>query len=296
MIDHLRQLAIFSKTIDHGSFRGAAGELGLSPSVVSHHISQLESHLGVALIYRSTRKLSLTKEGKRLLFATHKMLAAIEGELLDISESANEPSGELRITIPSVLSQSSLTMALAKFLEAYPRIKLSLDYSDSKKQLIEDGFDIAIRMWTKAKETLTTETLFTVKRRLVAATSYIKLQSDITDPKELLDWDWLMLSPVHIQGHSLKKAKQKVIRIKPKAKVYSSDARSIYTLVQSGIGIAALPETLIKEDVANGKLQYVLPEWKLSTLSVFVEWPANAPKQGLIKLLIKYLSSYQFEQ
>jgi DNA-binding transcriptional LysR family regulator len=81
MIDRLRQMAIFAKTIDHGSFRGAARELHLSPSVISHHISQLEDHLGVALIYRSTRKLTLTAEGKRLLIATHKMLDAVEDEL-----------------------------------------------------------------------------------------------------------------------------------------------------------------------------------------------------------------------
>ena len=81
MIDRLRQMAIFAKTINHGSFRGAARELKLSPSVVSHHISQLEEHLGVALIYRSTRKLTLTKEGQRLLTATRNMLEAVEGEL-----------------------------------------------------------------------------------------------------------------------------------------------------------------------------------------------------------------------
>ena len=109
MIDRLRQMAIFAKTIDHGSFRGAAKELHLSPSVVSHHISQLEEHLGVALIYRSTRKLTLTREGDRLLAATRTMLEAVENELQTLSAGANVPSGELRITAPSVLSKSSFT-------------------------------------------------------------------------------------------------------------------------------------------------------------------------------------------
>ena len=109
MIDRLRQMAIFAKTIDHGSFRGAAKELHLSPSVVSHHISQLEEHLGVALIYRSTRKLTLTREGDRLLAATRTMLEAVESELQTLSAGANVPSGELRITAPSVLSKSSFT-------------------------------------------------------------------------------------------------------------------------------------------------------------------------------------------
>ena len=76
-------MAIFAKTIDHSSFRGAARELKLSPSVVSHHISQLEEHLGVALIYRSTRKLTLTREGERLLLEARNMLEAVESELLE---------------------------------------------------------------------------------------------------------------------------------------------------------------------------------------------------------------------
>lgn len=146
MIDRLRQMAIFAKTIDHGSFRGAARALNLSPSVVSHHISQLEEHLGVALIYRSTRKLTLTKEGERLLVATRKMLEAVEGELFTISSQATAPSGDLRLTVPSVLSQSTITDRLAAFSCRYPRINLSLDYSDTRHALIDNGLDLAIRM------------------------------------------------------------------------------------------------------------------------------------------------------
>ena len=132
MIDLLRQMAIFAKTIDHGSFRGAARELKLSPSVVSHHISQLEEHLGVALIYRSTRKLTLTREGERLLLAARNMLEAVESELLELSLSGKEPSGELRITLGSILSQSQLTDIIADFSMTYPRIKIVLDYSDMR--------------------------------------------------------------------------------------------------------------------------------------------------------------------
>ena len=88
MLDQLRQVAIFAKTIDHGSFRGAARELKLSPSVVSHHISQLEEHLGVALLYRSTRKLALTREGEQLLASTHPMLEVVEGAFSEILNTA----------------------------------------------------------------------------------------------------------------------------------------------------------------------------------------------------------------
>ena len=169
MIDQLRQMAIFAKTIDHGSFRGAARDLRLSPSVVSHHISQLEEHLGVALIYRSTRKLSLTPQGETLLQAARKMLEAVESELLELSLSATEPSGELRLTLPSVLSQSHLTDLIAAFSMRYPRIRISLDFSDIRKDLMDGGLDIAIRMGFKRKNAGSSRKLFKVNRKIVAS-------------------------------------------------------------------------------------------------------------------------------
>jgi len=294
MIDRLRQMAIFAKTIDHGSFRGAANELKLSPSVVSHHISQLEEHLGVTLIYRSTRKLTLTTDGERLLAATRNMLEAVEDELLDISGTSRDPSGELRVTLPSALSQSNLTDAIAHFMEQYPRVRLTLDFSDSKKELIDHGFDVAIRFWLKRKKSPNTKKLFTVERVLVAAPDYLGNRPPIHNPSELQNWDWLALSPVHNKGIRFSRRDEAPIKIKPKARVFSNDVRALYRLASNGLGITSIPKFLAAQGVKQNLLEYVLPDWQLDLLHVFAEWPANAPKHGLIHLLISYLSAYNY--
>lgn len=294
MIDRLRQMAIFAKTIDHGSFRGAANELKLSPSVVSHHISQLEEHLGVTLIYRSTRKLTLTTDGERLLAATRNMLEAVEDELLDISGTSRDPSGELRVTLPSALSQSKLTDAIAHFMEQYPRVRLTLDFSDSKKELIDHGFDVAIRFWLKRKKSPTTRKLFTVERVLVAAPNYLKTRPAITHPTDLQDWDWLALSPVHSRGVRFTKDEASVVKIKPNAHVFSNDVRSLYRLAANGLGVTTIPRFLAAQGVKENLLEYVLPDWQLDQLHVFAEWPANAPKHGLIHLLVNSLSEFDY--
>lgn len=103
-------------------------DLNISPSVVSYHISQLEEHLGVALISRSTKKLTTAGESQRLLRATRNMLNAVEGELQALSASASEPSGELLVTLPSVLSSSQITDQIVAFSIAYSRIKLTGDF------------------------------------------------------------------------------------------------------------------------------------------------------------------------
>jgi DNA-binding transcriptional LysR family regulator len=290
MIDRLRQMAIFAKTIDHGSFRGAARELRLSPSVVSHHISQLEDSLGVALIYRSTRKLTLTREGHRLLAAAQKMLEAVEGELAELSMSANAPSGELRMTIPSVLSQSHFTEQIAAFSKAHPRIRLSLDFSDIRRDLIDDGFDIAIRMGPKAKTTATSRKLFSVERRLVASTDYLASRLAPDHPDDIADWDWLALIPVQNAPVSFTKAGGTQATVKPEARVFANDAQALYRLARAGAGLAIVPDFLAREDVQVGTMGYVLPKWKLRVIDVFAAWPANAPKHGLIHLALDALS------
>ena len=291
MIDQLRQMAIFAKTIDHGSFRGAARYLRLSPSVVSHHISQLEEHLGVALIYRSTRKLSLTPEGKTLLNAARKMLDAVENELLELSLSASEPSGELRLTLPSVFSQSHITDLIASFSMRYPRIKIYLDYSDIRKDLIDGGLDIAIRMGFKKKSAGSVRTLFKVSRKIVASSNYLAQQPAITEPRQLRHCDWLELPQLHNIPLSLQKPGKKKVTIKRTAHMYSNDALALYRLARAGAGLAIVPEFLARDDIANGNVEFVLDDWTLNPVEVFAVWPSNAPKTGLIKLLINELSS-----
>lgn len=290
MIDRLRQMAIFSKTIDHGSFRGAARELNLSPSVVSHHISQLEEHLGVALIYRSTRKLTLTREGKRLLTATHNMLNAVEGELTHLSASATAPSGELRITVPSVLSQSSLTEKIAAFSVAYPRIRLSLDFSDTRRELIDDGLDFAIRMSPKSKPSATSRTLFRVQRKLVASAAYLATRPAARHPNDLESWDWLALTPVQNAPVVFQKAGAERVSIKPDAQVFTNDAQALYRLTRAGAGLAVVPEFLAQADIKAGLVENLLPDWEQATLDVYAVWPANAPKHGLVHLALDALS------
>lgn len=289
MIDQLRQLAIFAKTIDHGSFRGAAKDLNLSPSVVSHHVSQLEAHLGVALIYRTTRKLSLTPDGERLLSATRNMLSAVEGELADISSAGGAPSGELRITVPSILSQSRLTIAIASFVIKYPNVRVLMNFTDELKELVESGLDIAIRMSPKGHNTSTTRILLELDRRLIAAPSYIEKQPSYRHPKDLQDWDWLSLSPVHNRGLTLIRGSKDKARIKPTSKVTSNDARALYCLAKAGAGVTALPEFLAKPDAAEGNVVFVLPGWNLDPLKAFAEWPANAPREGLVTRFVDHL-------
>ncbi|MFK7754987.1 MAG: LysR family transcriptional regulator [Sedimentitalea sp.] len=269
MIDRLRQMAIFSKTIDQGSFRGAARELNLSPSVFSHHVSQLEEHLGVALLYRSTRKLSLTPDGERLLDATHKMLDAVEGELEALSSSARQPSGAMRITLPSVLSQSMLTQKIAAYSVAHPRVDITLDFSGSRRELFADGFDLAIRMGEKHSNSPTSRSLFGVKRKLVAAPAYLNANPAIESLQDLQSLNWVVLFQVHAGSVVLQNARREKKTIRPQSRLSSNDAVALFRLAFAGAGLAALPDFLVDAHLKSGAMVEIFSEWKPIPITVY---------------------------
>lgn len=289
MFNELRQMAIFAKTIDHGSFRAAAKDMNLSPSVVSQQIASLENRLGTALLYRSTRNLSLTSDGERLLASAHKMLEAAEQGMEEISERTLNPSGELRITMPAVLAHSSLIAQLSDFLKQYPKVDLFLDFSDTRKNLIGDGFDIAIRMgWLEDSSFIARKLQYT-NRKLVAATSYLKEHNKPEHPKDLEKLDWVELAAVQGKKEIFRNGERKSIVLKSGSRIIVNDAHALYEFARSGAGLAIVPEFLAEEDVKSGMMEYVLPDWHPEDLGIYAVWPQNATKNSLTKMLVDYL-------
>lgn len=293
MLDELRQIAIFAKTVDHGSFRAAALALRLSPSVVSHHVGQLEERLGTALLYRSTRKLSLTRDGERLMVAARTMIDAAESGLQDISNQTSRLSGVLRITVPAVLVPSGLTDQFAKFALEYPQVQLSIDFSDARRDLLADGFDVAIRAGEMKDSSLKAQILFSFARRLVASPTYLKSRSVPDSPSDLSDWDWLELAPVWHKKLQFKKTRKRQSVSKKRFRISANSAQALSQLARAGAGLAIVPEHLAEPFVVAGELEYVLSDWSVDPISVFAVWPSNAPKDGLIKHLVKFLKQHQ---
>ncbi len=293
MHDELRQIAIFAKTIECGSFRGAAAELQLSPSVISHHIAQLEDKLGVALIYRSTRRLTLTSDGEKLLNSAHTMLDAVESGLNELRGHSEEPSGTLRVTMSSALSQSRLIDDIAAFSMRYPKILLRLDFTDERRSLVNDGYDLAIRTGLNRSRAANRQSMFKGKRRLVAAQSYLATHGPIERPEDLKDQQWIILAPAQGIKPELKKPGRPNFQIVPDIQISVNDAYALYRFARAGVGVAIVPEFLAADDIASGVVRVLCPDWELVSLETYAEWPANAPKGGITKLLVSELCDPQ---
>ena len=159
-----------------------------------------------------------------------------------------------------------------------------------RRDLIAEGFDIAIRMGPGTRNSATSRKFFQVQRRLVAAASYLANHPAVSEPRDLADWKWLALMPVQNKPLTVRGVGDQTRTIKPDVAIRTNDAQALYRLARSGAGLGIVPEFLAEKDAAAGVVEYVLPDWKVSPLEVFAVWPANAPKHGLVHLALNALS------
>jgi DNA-binding transcriptional LysR family regulator len=288
MLNHLRQIAIFAKTAELGSFRKAADAFQLSPSVVSHHISSLEEQLNVALFYRSTRKLSLTSDGEKLLDSAQMMVNSAEGFIGIISNESSKLIGQLKVTLPAVMANSQVVDQIGTFSKQNPSVKLILDFTDTRRDIVEDGIDLAIRMGWPQDSALKARKLSNVECVLVASTDYIQSRPIPKLPKDLNEWHWIELSPVGI-NHLLTNSKGQQATIKAKSQLTVNNAYAMLQLIINDNGLGVLPSYLVESYIEKGEIRRELKDWKTESIETYALWPGNAPKSGMTKKLVNFL-------
>lgn len=290
MIEHIRGLAIFAKVAQTGSFRGAARALSISPSVVSQQIATLEARLGVALVYRSTRVLSLTSDGEALLASAQAVVREAENGLSRFSQVAAGPVGELNITLPEVMSLSPMTDMLAAFSAMYPGIVLNAAFSDTQLNPIREGYDLAIRVGWLERSALKSRKFGEIARVLVASKNYLKGRKAPSSPQDLNEWDFIRFNAVtgfpvmRRHGHN-------PVTVSMNSRISVSNAIAAYRFACADSGVTVALDFLARDDLERGRLVQVLPDWQVDSAGIHVVWPPNAAKSSLAMCLIDFLES-----
>ncbi len=289
MIEKLRGIAIFATVVDQGTFRAASRHLGLAPSRISQSVSNLEKQLGVTLLYRSTRRLSLTGEGRILYEKAQQMLVAAESGLDAINLISDEPAGELRITAPAFATQTNIMDKIADFATAHPNVTLKLQFSDVPIDLIKDGYDVAIRAGWLENSELQTRNLGEVKRLLVASPKYLEGKPKPLHPRDLEQFDWVRFS-MRADQTELLAPDGEVMSVTGRSNVTVDAADSLYEFATRGLGLTAIPETLACRGFERGELVHVLPDWTLKPLGLHAIWPDNSRRENLTLLFVRFLA------
>ncbi|BBN82550.1 transcriptional regulator [Pseudoalteromonas sp. A25] len=289
MIDELRALAIFAETIKHGSFRAAAKSLQLSASVVSYQISGLEQKLGVALLYRSTRQLSLTHEGEKLYQHAQAMLAAAQTGLSEINQSHEQLKGKLTVSLPTALIKAPISQKLAQFNKQFPNVTLHVHYKDERSDLISEGVDLALRAGDMPSSNLKSRRFGAIKRLMVCSKAYFQSQPPPEQISDLANWNWISLAMLP-HRRSVLNGTGETQHIHYHSNFTVNSIEAMTELCLQGVGIATPPDYLVKDYIEQQKLVQLFPDWQVEDIPLYAVWPNNVPQQGLVKTLLSHLS------
>lgn len=278
----LNDLYFFCKVVEEGNFTKASQGLEITKSKLSRRISELESHLGVRLLHRSTRKLSLTDIGQ-LVYEHSKAMVSEAVFAQDIAMQAQKrPKGRIHVTCPALFAQSGFNQIIIRFMQLYTEVRINLYASDRKVDLIEEGFDVAIRFQMEElnDSNLVARKLGESKHVLVATPSYLRTVHQIKSPNELVHVTWLAKTRVDgINQIQLTNKEEKELTIPVTPCFESNEWTILKQATLADLGVTLLPLEFCQNEINEGKLIHLLPEWSLSTASLYLIYPS---KRGLI--------------
>lgn len=288
MIDDLRAMAIFATVAETGSFSAAGRQLRLATSGISQHVTKLEDRLGVTLFYRSTRSLSLTNEGKKLLDHAKRMMAAAEDGLNSVVDISNEPAGALTITLPAFMAGSSYENAIWDFTRKHNAVAVTLRYFDRNFDLVAEGIDLALRMGELPDSALRSRRLGSFGRKLVCAPSYRDRLPHLKAPDDLKGADFVAIDGLSDQVVLYKDGEEKVLHSN-RGRVLVDNFAALRSALCAGLGIQRLPTTVAEPDLKAGTLIELLPDWKIPDLGTYGVWPDTSRRSSLTRLLVDHI-------
>lgn len=303
-MDELKPYAVFAETVAAGSMSAAARRLGMSPSAVSQIIRSLESQAGVALLHRSTRKLSLTEAGERCYPHCRRLLEAASAAADSLAQARDAPTGELRVAAP-VGFAAHIAPALAPLLAQSPRLRLRLLVDDAMIDLIEARIDIAVRVGRLADSNWIARRLCDLEIILCASAAYLERHGTPSSPQEFPQHHWLALAremgeapqdaaadrlpSLSLDLHGPNNERQ---RLKVGVRVMSNNQLALQQMCEQGLGFARLGYADVLPSLARGALVRVLPQWRFAPLPVTAVTPRRENEPAKVRVAVEALKRY----
>jgi DNA-binding transcriptional LysR family regulator len=282
--------SIFACVVEHKSFTGAADSLGLSKATISKAVTRLEAQVGAPLFHRTSRRLSLTDSGAKLVEHARAILAEGQAAEEAARDEASEPVGLVRLAVPMSFGLSHVGPVVAEFLCEYRGISIDMHLSDAKVDLIGEGFDIGLRIASLPDSSLRARKLRDVKTHIVAAPSYLERMGTPRHPGELGEHECLrysLLTTPELWRFTNSKGEEAAVRPHGRLRANNSDVM-LYSL-RSGHGIAVVPDFIIDADLASGAVVSILEDWRPQQVALHLVTPPGTIRPARVTALIEYL-------
>lgn len=259
---HLSEMAIFAKVVETKSFSAAARHLNLTKSAVSKQVSRLELALGVRLLNRTTRTLSLTGEGSAVYEHCARLVAAAEAAELAASQLVAVPRGTIRVSAPVSFGTRQIAPAVPGFLARYPQTRIELVLLDRFVDLADEGFDLVIRMSDRIPEGHVARHLLDIGFVICAAPAYLEQHGTPQTPADLSGHNCLLYGHEGFGGTWLFRGKPGEERVRVAGNYQVNSSEAIHGALRAGLGLALAPYLTVQDDLANGVLRAVLTDWQ----------------------------------
>lgn len=257
------QIEAFAAVAEVGGFAAAGRMLGRDASVISRRLSALERRLGVRLLARTTRKVTLTEAGASYLSRVRTILDELAAADVEVTETASAPRGLLRLSLPAEFAQRWIAPLLPAFIADYPGLQLELLHSDHFVDLVAEGFDAAVRIGELPDSSLVSRRLATFETVLCASSAYLVRRGAPRQPKDLEQHACLGMPKARFwPDWKLRKGREQVIQ-RITGPIVSDEGEGLLVACLGGAGIMPAPEWLVGQELADGRLVRVLPEWQL---------------------------------
>ncbi|MCA3210773.1 MAG: LysR substrate-binding domain-containing protein [Betaproteobacteria bacterium] len=289
-MDRLNALEAFVRVVEQGSFVRAAAALGLSTSALSQRVADLESHLGVRLLNRTTRKLSLTESGQALYERAVQVLADLgEAEAL-ASSAAVEPRGTLKITCAHAIGVQRLAPAMAQFHALHPQVRFEVQVSDRMVDLVEEGFDLAIRIGSVVSEQLVARKLGQMRLLPCAAPSYLARHGRPRHPRDLAQHDLLTYAYSRTpQRWVLHGPDGAVHEVRAQGSLNANSGQVLVAAAVAGQGLVLETDFHVGDALARGELVRVLPEYEGGGGDIWAVYPSRRHLSAKLRLFVAHL-------
>ncbi len=291
-MDRFVEMQTFCAVVDAGSFVSAADTLGMSKAAASRYVSELERRLGVRLLHRTTRRLSLTEDGERFYARSRELLAGLEEAEAELHSRSGAARGLLRVNAPVTFGIRHLAQLWGAFCELHPQVRLEVTLSDRSVDLVEEGFDMAIRIAALPSSTLVCRQLARTRIVLCASPRYLAAHGTPSAPAELARHAviaysyWSGGDEWQFEGPDGRVS----VRTKPSMHTNSGDTCRAMALADQGVILQ--PGFLVADDLAAGTLVELMPAYRSVTLGIYALYPTRKFVPPKVRALVEFLAEH----
>ena len=289
-MDRFLAMETFVRVVDRGGFSAAAQDLRISRAMVSRHIQELEARLGARLLHRTTRRVSVTEAGQVYYERSAHLLADLAAADSEVGEMHARPRGTLRVNGPVVFGSLHLAAAVADYMAAFPEVNIELTLNDRTVDLVEEGFDMAVRIGRLADSSLMARRLAPCRLVIVASPGYLARRGTPLVPGDLTKHDCIRYmygeggDVWHFQGPDGKLA----VRVQGQLRTNNGDVMRI--AASRGMGIAVTPSFIVNDDLASGALVPLLHGWSgAEEIAVHAVYPPGRNPSAKLRSFIDFL-------